>query len=263
MAISLQTLRRGAVLEPPRLMIYGTHGWGKTTLACGAPDPVLIQTEDGRGLLDVPSWGPLHTYGEVVEAIGALATEDHSFKTAILDSLDWTEPLVWQEVCRANGWSSIEEPGFGKGYVATGDAWRYLFDGLDTLRNDRGMTIILVAHCEVTNYKSPDCEPFDRYSVKLHKRASAIVQEHVDCTFFANWRTSIVKDKVAGNKDGRARGVGGGQRVLYTEERPAFLAKNRFSMPGNISIPDDPAQAWPALAQHIPFFTPKAAVAAE
>lgn len=263
MAISLASLRRGTVLQPVRGLIYGCHGCGKTTLACGAPNPVLIQTEDGRGMLDVPSWGPLRSYAEIVEAIGALATEDHDFKTVILDSLDWTEPLVWQEVCRVNGWASIEEPGFGKGYVATADAWRYLFEGLDTLRNERGMSILLIAHCDVRPYKSPDTEPYDRYIVKLHQRASAIVQEHVDCVFFMNWRTSIVKDKVPGNKDGRARGVGGGNRVLYTEERPAFLAKNRYAMPDSINIPDDPTQAWAAVAQHIPYFNTQAAQAAE
>jgi len=263
MAIDLNSLRRGSVLTPPRLLIYGTHGVGKTTLACGAPDPVLIQTEDGRGLIDIPSWGPLRSYSEIVEAIGVLANEDHGFKTVIIDSLDWSEPLVWAEVCRVNGWSSIEEPGYGKGYVATGDAWRYLFDGLDTLRNERGMTVILIAHCEVFNYKSPETEPYDRYVIKLHKRAAGIVQEHVDCVFFMNWRTSIVKDKVAGSKDGRARGVGGGNRVLYTEERPAFLAKNRYSMPETITIPDDPKAAWSALASTIPYFTPAPAQAAE
>ena len=254
MAVDLSTLRRGDGPKPPRLLFYGVHGVGKTTIACNAPNPVLIQTEDGRGMIDVPSWGPLKTYDEIVEAIGALANEEHDFKTVILDSLDWAEPLVWAEVCKQNGWASIEEPGYGKGYIATGDAWRFLLSGLDVLRNERGMTVILIAHCEVKPYKSPETEPFDRYVIKLDKRASGLVQENVDGVFFMNWRTSIVKDKVAGNKDGRARGVGGGNRVLYTEERPAFLAKNRFSMPENIAIPDDPSSAWPALASHIPYF---------
>lgn len=259
MALSLDNLRRGTVLQPPRALIFGPHGVGKTTLAAGAPSPVLIQTEDGRGLLDVPSWGPLRTYAELVEAIGVLATEEHDFQTVIIDSLDWAEPIVWAEVCRANGWDSIEAPGYGKGYVATTDAWRYLFDGLDTLRNERGMTVLLVAHCDVKSYRAPDTEPYDRYIVKLHSRAAAIVQEHVDAVFFLNWQTSIVTDKTAGNKDGRKRGVGSGQRVLHTEDRPAFVAKNRFSMPDVIRIPDDPAQAWPALAQHLPYFSTKEA----
>ena len=53
-----------------------------------------------------------------MEAIGALYTEDHAFRTVVVDSLDWLEPLVWEHTARTNGWKNIEQPGYGKGYVA-------------------------------------------------------------------------------------------------------------------------------------------------
>ena len=263
MAISLASLRKNtAFSSPPRVVIYGPHGVGKTTLAAGAPSPVILPLEEGLGTIDCTAFPLLRSYGEVVEAIGSLATDEHDFKTALFDSLDWLEPLIWREAATRNGWKDIEDAGYGKGYIAADDVWREFFDGCSALR-ERGMATVFIAHTEVVKYNNPTTEPYDRYAIKLHKRASALVQEHVDCVLFANWRVSIVKDKAAGaskNDPGRARGIGGGQRVIYSEERPAFLAKNRYSMPDAIDIPDDPnpASAWNAVAAHIPYFNQQA-----
>ena len=54
MSISLGSLNRTTVLKPPRILVYGVHGVGKTTFAAGAPDPVFVVTEDGLGTLAVP-----------------------------------------------------------------------------------------------------------------------------------------------------------------------------------------------------------------
>lgn len=43
----LQKIQSGRSTAPPRLMIYGTEGIGKSTLAARVPQPIFIQTEDG------------------------------------------------------------------------------------------------------------------------------------------------------------------------------------------------------------------------
>ncbi len=90
--------------------------------------------------------------------------------------------------------------------------------------------------------------------VKLHARASALVQEHVDAVLFANYRVSTLKADV-GFRKSVTRAVGGGERLLHTAERPAFLAKNRFGLPKTLPLD------WAALAAGIPFYanpTPEA-----
>ncbi len=253
--ISMASLRRGAGVKPPRLLVHGTAGIGKTSFAAAAPDPVFLQTEDGLGVLDAPTFGLLKTYDEVMQAIGALYAEEHDRRTVVLDSVDWLEPLVWAQACRDNGWKSIEDAGYGKGYVAALDHWRAVFDGFNALRDERGMTVVLIAHTDIKRFDSPETEPYDRYVIKLHTRASALLQEHVDAVLFANYRVSTVKSDLGFNKKA-VRAVGGGDRILHTTERPAFLAKNRYAMPDQLPL------SWDAVAACIPSLSTTTSTAA-
>jgi DNA repair protein RadD len=72
MAISLASLRRGGDTRPPRLLIYGVAGVGKTKLAADAPNPIFLQTEDGLGRIDAATFGLLRNFDAVTrEAIAA------------------------------------------------------------------------------------------------------------------------------------------------------------------------------------------------
>ena len=109
MAISLASLNRTTALKPPRILIHGVHGVGKTTFAAGAPDPVFVLTEDGLGTLEMSHFPLARTLDEVMQALAALYTEEHAFRTLVVDSVDWLEPLVHGKVCKDQGWSSIEQ----------------------------------------------------------------------------------------------------------------------------------------------------------
>lgn len=239
MAIALSSISRGPRIGPPRLIVYGPHGVGKTTFSAQAPSPILLPLEDGQGVLDIPAFtredgsSPLKTYAEVSESLAALYEGEHQFQSIIVDSLDWLEPLVWKETCARNNWEDIESPGYGKGYLAADDVWREFFSGLVALREVKKMSVILLAHCEITKFNDPNSDPYDRYQIKLHKRASAIAQEWADAVLFANFRVYTSQTDVGFNKK-VTRGIGTGERVLFTEERPAHLAKNRYSLPAEI-----------------------------
>lgn len=255
MAISLASLRRSGEARPPRLLVYGVAGVGKTQLAAQAPSPVFLQTEDGLGTQQADTFGMLRSYEEVQQALDVLYQEDHAFQTVVLDSLDWLEPLIWARTCQLNNWKTLEQPGFGKGYLAALDVWRGFLDGMTLLRDARGMGVILIAHAEIKRFDSPETEPYDRYQPKLHARAAALVQEQVDAVLFANYRVSTLKSDAGFGKK-VVRGVSGGDRRLHTIERPAFLAKNRFGLEESIALD------WPTLAAGIPFYAGQAAAAA-
>lgn len=252
MALSLASIKPGGTRKPPRLLIYGPGGIGKTTLGATAPSPIFIRTEDGLDTLQVPAFtydraegeapNPVATtFSEVLESMGVLYTEKHDYKTAVFDSIDWLEPLIWADVCRENNIKSIEGLDFGKGYTAALNKWRAFIDGINLLRDDRGMAIVMIGHALIKRFDAPDTDSYDQYQLKLHKAAAALIFEHCDAVLFANWRTTTVTSDAGFGKK-KKRGQGGGERVMYTEERPAFLAKNRFSLPPELPL------SWPALA---------------
>ena len=245
MAISLAQLTRANAPKPPRILIHGVAGVGKTTFAAEANKPVFVQTEDGLGTIPAANFPLARTFEEVLESLASLYTEDHDFKTVVIDSVDWLEPLVWGKACRDNGWASIEELGYGRGYIAALNLWRQYIEGLNALRDDRGMTVVQIAHTDIKRFDSPEHDPYDRYVIKLHARAAALMQEHSDIVLFANYRISTVKADVGFNKKVN-RAMGSGERVIHSAERPAFLAKNRYGLPETLPLD------WQSFAQAMP-----------
>jgi hypothetical protein len=233
MGFNLASITRGAVQKPPRIVLYAPHGVGKTTFGACAPSPILLPFEDGVGRLDIPTFPLIKSWAETVEALNTLITEQHDFKTVVVDTLDWFEPMVWAEASSRNSWKDIEQPGFGKGYIAAADVWREFLEALNVLRDERGMQIILLAHSEVKRFDDPTTDGYDRYQIKLQKRAAEIVQEWGDAVLFANFKSYTTQSDAGFNKK-TTRGVGTGERVMYTEERPSHYAKNRYQLPAEI-----------------------------
>jgi hypothetical protein len=152
----------------------------------------------------------------------------------VIDSLDWLERLIWAQVCADRGVENIEDIGYAKGYTFALTYWREVLIALDWLRNGRAMMVILLAHAKIERFENPETEAYDRYSPKLHKLASAVVQEWCDEVLFANYRTYA---KTSGEGfDKRAIGVGQGERIIRTTERPAHVAKNRCNLPDELPL---------------------------
>lgn len=251
MAISLGSLiRTGQQKKPARITAHGGQGVGKTTFAAEAPDPVFIQCEDGAGNLDYDAFPLARTFDDVMDAIGSLYSEGHNFKSCIVDSLDWLEPLVYAKTCEENGWPNIEAPDYGKGYIAALNTWRQYIDGVNALRDDKGMWVIQLAHTDVKKFSPPDGDSYDRYIIKLYHKAASLILEHSDAVLFFNQQVSMTETKEAfGQK--RKRAVGGGQRIVYTEERPAFIAKNRYGLADSITVPNTDPASWEPLWEAI------------
>ena len=246
----LQTVETGRSQKPRRVMLYGVHGIGKSTFGAMAPQPIFIPTEDGLAGIDVPRFPLAGSFEEVLAALMALYTEPHDYHTVVLDSLDWTERLVWSEVVRRKPTTekgkpitSIEDYGFAKGYVYALDVWQELLDGLTALRNDRQMLVVLLAHAKIERFENPETDAYDRYSPRLNKHASALIQEWCDEVLFATYKVHT-RQTEAGFDKTRTRGIGTGDRILRTTERPAHMAKNRLGLPEELPL------SFAAYAEH-------------
>ena len=225
MSSPLDSIKCGVDPKPPRIMIYGQEGVGKSTVAASAPKAVFIQTEDGLSEIDTAKFPLCMTYDEVIEQLKAIRDGEHEFQTLAIDSLDWLERLIWDRVCADYGVKSIEKAdgGYGKGFTYALTYWREAVKILNEIRSKRQMAIILVAHAKVERFEDPEHPAYDRYQPRLHKSANSLICEWADAVLFATRRMRI------DSTTGRAApvGAGGGERVLRTNGSPAFNAKNR------------------------------------
>ena len=230
--MTLASLVRGRMAQPTRVVLYGVEGIGKSTFGASAHKPIFLGAEDGTAQLDVAHFPRPESFPEVLEALRTLTREPHDFGTLVLDTLDWVEPLIWQFICERDGKANIEDYGFAKGYVAALDEWRRLLAAIEEMRRAKPMHVVLVAHSWIKPFKNPQGDDFDRYEMKMHAKAAGLVKEWADCVLFANYEQFAKRDE----KTKRVRGVDTGARLLFTERRAAYDAKNRYSLPSELPL---------------------------
>lgn len=227
----LDTIITGKRKVPPRIVMYGTHGIGKSTLCAKFPKPVFIDTEGGLDAIETSAFPRAEKIADVVNAIRALLKDKHDFKTVVVDSADWLVSLIELDIEANNDAQALS---YGKGAIMVAEAFREVLQGLDRCRAN-GMNVVLLAHAVVTRFDSPEVEPFDRYAPNLTKRCNNLLMEWCDVLAFANTKTIVKKSEVGfGNQV--SRGVSTGERLLHLNEKPAYMAKNRFGGPDSIPM---------------------------
>jgi len=232
MAFNLGSIQKGKNLRPPRIFLYSTHGIGKSTFASQAPNPIFICAEDGLDALDVAHFPIATSSIDVMEMLQTLYVEAHEYETVVLDTADWLENVLIKEIESEH---DAKELAYGRSAMFLADKWRDILDGFNALRNDKNMTVILIGHSEIKRFDSPEVDSYDRYQPKLSTRSSALVQEWADCVLFANYKTVVKKEDLGFNKE-RGRAISNGERLIYTQEKPAYLAKNRYSLPDSCKL---------------------------
>ena len=228
----LSRVTTGKIVKPKLILLHSIDGIGKSTFASQATCPIFIGAEEGTNNLDVARTPTPETWDEVVSVLDELATEAHPYKTLVIDTLDWLEPVLYRSICKRYNVKTIELAcgGYGKGYLEGLTEWQKLIMQLNKCRN-KGMNIILLAHSEIVKFSDPRLQAdYDRYQVKLYKKTTALFKEYVDSILFATLRTETTTE------NSKVRVFGDGDRVMYTEARPGFDAKNRFSLPFELTL---------------------------
>jgi len=264
MAISWNALTQKKKPKPPAILMYGPEKAGKTTLASEFPNACFLQTEEGDGVLDIASMGKIEAFEELMAAIGMLYERDHGYQTVVLDSVTALQPLVWAETGqrgddKGNKKNRIEDFGYGKGYVYALAVWQEVLDGLNALRRDKGMTIILIAHSKIERFDDPETVGYSRYDIDLHNAARDFLKREVDVVLLLKPDVTIKTEDAGFNKQ-RARADGGRSVWMHATSRPAYAAGNRYSLPEKLLY--ERGKGFDALAQHFPA-TPAAESAAQ
>ena len=240
-----------AAKEPPRIILNAVEGFGKTSCGAFAPDPVILMAEGETGAQTLLAAGLIPQIpGAVIEtrdqlfATIAELTANGGYGTLVMDALSGFEKMIHTYICDRDFNGDWGEKGFAsyqKGFDVSVNEWLLLLQRLDQLRASQNMTIIILSHTQVRPFKNPVGEDFDRYIADCHPKTWAPTAKWADAVLFGNFVTVV--DKGKSGKE-RAKGIGGTSRVIYTQRRDAWDAKNRYGMPESIDLTDNPADNW-------------------
>lgn len=232
MASVLDKITRGRTAEPPRLVLYGMEGIGKSTFAAKFPNPVFIQTEDGLGMIDCAKFPLAQSFEDAYKYTEALTIQDNDFQSVVVDSLDWLERLIWDQVATDNKVDNIEQIGFGKGYTMALTYWRRYLALLSKL-HQQNKILLLLAHAVAEDYSDPEVSSLKRFTPRLHKGARSLIAEYVDVILLAT------------RAYGAAKGDANNPRIVRTEASPYQVAKSRYAIPSE--MPLDAAEVLSAI----------------
>lgn len=223
---------------PLKVLVLGMEGVGKTTFACGAPDPLVIDLDSGSHEQNVRRVTNVETFEELLEWVES-ASDLKECKTLVIDSLSRVEALITVKVCGKTGSLAEYGGGYGKGDDAALQHWRHLIGMLD--RANRTKHIVLIGHVTVKRFDSPTGESYDRFTLSLREKASAPIKQWVNYTLFA--RAEITTRLQEKSKKTLADATG--ERWLYTDNHPAYDAKHRGSLPSRLPM------QWSAFAEAV------------
>jgi len=258
-SVALDLSPRTSKRRPPRIVLNAVEGWGKTTVAAHAENPVILQMRGESGydtLLSaglVPSVPVIDISGfeELVATVDALAAKPEDRRTLTIDAMGGAERLCHERVCLRdynNDWGEKGFMGFRRGAETSVSDWIRLLAALDRA-NEAGLAILLLSHAKVVTFKNPEGPDFDRYAADVDTRTWSPTHRWADAVLFGKFVT-IVESQKRGNA--KAKGIGGTDRIVYTERRDAYDAKNRYAMDPELWIkPDEvgPADMWNVIAK--------------
>lgn len=226
----LAGVTRGKQRRAQRVVIYGVESVGKTTFAANAPKPLFLDVEGGTHHIDAARV-EVNSFEELRGAFAELLAGGHDFRSVVIDSADWAEKLLIEDLLAEHKKKSIEDWGYGKGWVQVAERFARVLTAADRLI-EKGINVLFIAHSQVKRVEPPDqMAAFDRYELKLSKQCSPLLKEWADELWFAQFKTKVVE-----SESGRMKGKGGKERILYTTHSAAYDAKTRGGLPEELPL---------------------------
>ena len=227
----------------PRVTLVSGPGLGKTTFGVSTPSPVFIMTEEGctAKVPKIPKVGKIEEWQDILGAIEFLIGANHDRTTLIVDVVNQAEKLCREYICKEHfggRWTAERgKPGFNQwaeGDKLTSIEFMRLLKGLDILRREKGMWIILLAHEGLHRHGNALGDDFQKIGAAMHKFTWQSILEWSDQV------GHITKDFVSILKQGDriAKQKGDNRRVCYFEGGPGRDAKSRagYEMPEKIDF---------------------------
>jgi len=228
-------LINGIQKEPYTMIIYGVPGVGKTSLARGAKNSVLLGPENHSKMPGL-KFPQSTTHAMIMAQSNELANGLHKgIEPLIFDAITTQEKIIHEEIVKSEPNKTMEtaRKGYGKAYKESAARLTEIRDKLELVKQKQRINIIVIGHSIKEKFSDPLLNiDYDVYEMTLHKGKkfdhNSIFVNWADCVLFLNWITFATED---GN-----HAVSSGYREILTEFRAGHLAKNRYNFPYRIQM---------------------------
>ena len=221
-------ISRGKVSGAQKVVIYAPEGYGKSTFASKAEDPLFIDTEGSTKMLDVARLNAdMSDWDNILDAAQYVIDHPDCCKTLVIDTVDWAENACIRKLNERHKTANILTLDYGKGSQYVTAEFERLLTRLDYII-EKGINVFLTAHAAMRKQELPnEMGAFDRWELKLQsKQVKAMVKEWADVVLFGNYKTYVVEDSKTKSKKAQ-----GNKRVMYATHHPCWDAKNRHGLP--------------------------------
>lgn len=245
------------------MIIAANEKMGKTTLACGAPDALLIPLEVGFGGVTIdktPMIQDYATFSQLTEEIlDSAKNGSFKYRTIIFDSGTALERHIHNYVLTLDpAWAegnprgvTMESAlgGYGKAYTHANELFDRFLKLCDALAINGGINIIITCHVFAAKVIDPNTGEFDSWDLLLHSPKNQktygkreMITQWADVIGFLHepiylTETGNVTKAVSANQG----------RVLGLDRTPSYVAGNRYNIAGEITIPKE--NGWNYFAQ--------------
>jgi len=150
MDLPTEKSKKKTAITDQNWLIYGQPKVGNTPLSSHFPNAIFLPTEDGQKHVEVFKFPLITTWEEVLQALKALNTQEHEYKTLVIDIADRFYKYCEVYVCKKN---KVEHPSdlpYGKGFSLV----KAELDRVITKINAMGISIVFLSHAKEKEMKS-------------------------------------------------------------------------------------------------------------
>lgn len=239
--------------EGLRIVIAGQEKMGKTTLTCLAPAPLLVPLEIGYSGVTVNKTPMLQSFDEVEQLLAEIMQTAQAgqfpYRSLIFDSATALERMIHDKVLRMDSSYSqgnkkavtMESAlgGYGKAYTYANEMFGRFLNTCDQLAVYGGINIIMTCHVFAAKLIDPNSGEFDCWDLLLHSpKNQKTYGKREMITQWADIVGFLYEPMFVTKGENIAKGMSANKgRVLGLSRTPSYVAGNRYSFEGEVSIP--------------------------
>jgi len=251
MAFDIDSISTKAVHNPPMMIVASKEKMGKTSFAAGdrvengviveygLNKPIILWLKGEQGADSIPvakNKTAISSYEELMDALGWLAKEEHSFETVVIDSLTTFTELIKEKIMTEQPKdfpTDFSYMSFDNGPKAAVKYHREIINALTWLRDNKKMTVIVTVHIKSSpkTVNDPEKGSFDQWTADIANSTWNIYARSFDLICYADTKdivNNVDVGMVKGQKQqGRVVSLNNGERFLFTKKTLAHPSGGR------------------------------------